>query len=120
MKCCAPVARRTGISAAVVGVALLASPACSKGAADKGSAGAGGTVATEPDRTTTTNPYAVPAVIDVAYVNRVLAGLDAAVGDAMRLVVSTHTVPREAYDRLRAIYATDGSLQLEIDLLQAA
>lgn len=32
------------------------------------------TVRTEPTPTTAADPYAVPAVIDVAYVNRVLAG----------------------------------------------
>ena len=116
------VARRTAIPAAVAAMALLASAACSSGGGSKGSAGAGATVtvATEVPRTTTTNPYAVPAVIDIAYVNRVLAGLDAAMGDALRLVVSTRTVPREAYDRLRAMYATDDSLQLAIDLFQSA
>jgi len=76
------------------------------------------TVATEPERTTTTNPYAIPAVIDAAYVNRVLAGLDAITGDVVRLVLKTKTIPREAYDRLRAIYATDDWLQLEIDSFQ--
>ena len=63
-------------------------PPAPDGGADKGSAGANPTLATDPPRTnptlatvpaptTTTNPYAVPAVIDAAYVNRVLAGLDA-------------------------------------------
>jgi hypothetical protein len=102
-----------------VTVALLASAACSGGGADKGSAGANPTLATEPPRTTTTNPYAVPAVIDGAYVNRVLAGLDAITGDAVRLVVQTRSIPRDAYDRLRAVYANDTWLQIDIDGLQS-
>lgn len=99
-------------------VAVAASAACSPSSANRDNAGSTATVATEPPRTTTTNPYAVPTVIDAAYVNRVLAGLDAAVGDVTRMVVRTRTIPREAYDRLRAIYANDGSLQLAIDIIQ--
>src|SRR4051794_35930140 len=122
MTCCAPVARRMALPAVLAALALTASAACSSGGGSKGSAGAGATVtvATEVPRTTTTNPYAVPAVIDIAYVNRVLAGPDASLGDALRMVVATRTIPREAYDRLRAMYATDGSLQLAIDLFQSA
>lgn len=109
-------ARRTAIRAVVMAVALSAPAACSPSSANR--AGPTATVATDPPQTTTTNPYAVPAVIDAAYVNRVLAGLDAAMGDVLRTVVRTRTIPRDSYDRLRAIYATDGSLQLAIDLLQ--
>lgn len=101
-------------------VALTASAACSGGSGSKGSAGAGATVtvATEPARTTTTNPYAVPAVIDVAYVNRVLAGLDAAVGDIVRQVIRTKTIPQEALDRMRAVYSDPARLQRSIDGFQ--
>lgn len=72
----------------VVAALALAASACSSstGAARPPSA----TVGTETPRTTTTNPYAVLAVIDTAYVNRVLAGLDAAVGGVTRLVVRTY------------------------------
>ena len=76
------------------------------------------TVGTGPPRTTTTDPFAVPPVIDSAYLNRVLAGLDAAVGDVVRMIVRTKTIPREGYDRLRAVYGTDSLLQLKIDSLQ--
>jgi hypothetical protein len=103
----------------VAALALAASAACSTGAGDRGtSAGTNPTLATEPPRTTTTSPYAVPAVIDVAYVNRVLAGLDAAVGDVTRIVIQSRTIPRDAYARLRAIYANDQRLQLAIDNYQ--
>ncbi len=101
----------------MVALALLA-PACADNDADRGSAGANPTLATDPPTTTTTNPYAVPAVIDAAYVNRVLAGLDAAMGDVTRLIVRTRTIPREAYDRMKAIYGDEDRLQLAIDLYQ--
>lgn len=76
------------------------------------------TVGTEPPRTTTTNPYAIPPVIDDAYVNRVLAAFDTIRGDVSRLVVQTKTIPPEAIDRLRSIYGKSDALQLDIDLLQ--
>ena len=110
MICNALVVRRTAIRAVVAATLLAAS------------AGATATVATElpaPATTTTTNPYAVPAVIDVAYVNRVLAGLDAILGDVTRIVVSTRSIPPDAYDRLRALYATNDLLQLTIDSVQS-
>lgn len=104
--------------AAAAGVLLLL-VACTKGGSKAQTPGA--TVPTAPPftTTTTTNPYAVPAVIDAAYVNRVLAGLDAAVGDVTRLVLRTRTIPREAYDRLRALYGTDALLQLKLDSFQS-
>lgn len=76
---------------------------------------ADGPTATVP--TTPPDPYAVPAVIDEAYVNRVLAALDQADGDVTRLVARTGTVPPEAVDRLKALYVGD-YLQLQIDILQ--
>ncbi|MEA2717373.1 MAG: hypothetical protein QOI99_1690 [Actinomycetota bacterium] len=66
-----------------------------------------GPTATVPQATTTTNPYAVPSVIDEAYVNRVLAGLDQAVGDVTRLIVTNQTITSEAADRLAALYTGD-------------
>jgi hypothetical protein len=76
-----------------------------------------GPTATVPQATTTTNPYAIPPVIDEAYVNRVLAGLDHAVGDVVRLVVSSKTIPPEAIERLKALYVGD-ALQLQVDGFQ--
>ncbi|MFN2504089.1 MAG: hypothetical protein ABR540_07650, partial [Acidimicrobiales bacterium] len=67
----------------LVAVAVLSLVACSDDpTVDPPSA----TVGTEAPSTTSADPYAVPAVIDEAYVNRVLAGLDAAVGEVVRLV----------------------------------
>ena len=71
-----------------------------------------------PAPTTTTNPYAVPAVIDEAYVNRVLAGLDAVFGDATRTMIRTKTITADVYDRLRSIYGSNDLLQLVLDLIQ--
>jgi hypothetical protein len=116
----APVARRTAIRVGLAILALTASVACqSSSGADRGAAA--NTVATEPPATATTattSPYAVPAVIDVTYVNRVLAGLDAVVGDVTRLVVRTKTIPREAYDRIKAVYVDPDFMQLTIDNFQ--
>jgi hypothetical protein len=101
-------------AAAVVGLSLLA--ACSTGSGKSGPPGA--TVGTAPPQTTTTDPYAVPAVIDAAYVNRVLAGLDAANGDIVRLLVSTKTITPEMIERLKALYIDRDLLQLQIDSMQ--
>jgi len=111
-----PVRRRPAIRTVVAACLLAASAACSSSSADR--AGPTATVATEPPQTTTTNPYAVPAVIDAAYVNRVLAGLDAALGDVVRTVHNAHAIPPEAYDRMKAIYADPDRLQRAIDGLQ--
>ncbi len=71
-----------------------------------------GPTATVPQATTTTNPYAVPAVIDEAYVNRVLAGLDQVFGDAVRIVVASRTFPTDAARRVEAVYA--GNVRLAV------
>ncbi|MGH9277790.1 MAG: hypothetical protein ACRD12_06735 [Acidimicrobiales bacterium] len=101
-------AKRIAVAAATV-LALLA--AC-RGGNDKLLPTA--TVPTAPETTTTTLPYAVPPVIDAAYVNRVIDGLDAITGDANRLVVETRTTPREVFDRMRAIYARDEDVDLRL------
>jgi hypothetical protein len=100
----------------LTGLLLTASlAACNNSSnADRGTAAAN-TVATAPATTTTTNPYAVPAVIDAAYVNRVLAGLDQVLGDATRLIIRSKTITSDAYDRLRATYLSNGLLQLVVD-----
>jgi hypothetical protein len=73
-------------------------------------------VPTAPAQTTTTNPYAVPAVIDAAYVNRVLAALDAADGDITRMALNHQASLDELTNRLKAIY-DDPGVSLEVDLL---
>jgi len=112
---CSRAVGRASVWRAVVVVAasgsVLAS-ACSSSKA--GVTPARPTIATAVESTTTTNPYAVPPVIDVAYVNRVLAGLDAAVGDVVRFVVKTNPTALEMGMRLRPLYNDEETrLQLE-------
>ena len=97
-----------------MGLLLLA--ACTKGGTAAQTPGA--TVGTAAPTTTTTNPYAVPAVIDAAYVNRVLAGLDAVFGDAFRLLVSRRKVEIEILDRFTAVYGDRELLNLQLKVVQ--
>ncbi len=60
--------------------------------------------------TTTTDPYAPPPVIDAAYVNRVLAGLDQVVGEALRMVLRERSVTPDVEEYLRAVYADENRL----------
>src|SRR4051794_29413951 len=113
------VARRPAIPTVLTALALTPSLACSPSAADKGHPTSYPTLATEPAPTTTTNPYAVPTVIDAAYVNRVLAGLDAQMGGVTRMIVQTKTIPPGAYDRLRTVYGTDQRLHFATNNFQA-
>jgi len=71
------------------------------------------TIGTAPERTTTTNPYAVPATIDAAYVNRVLAALDGVVGDIVRSVVKARGVTPEIRSRMEAVF-TDGLVSFTV------
>src|SRR5438105_629499 len=96
--------------------ALLVAMAAALGAC-KGSSEPLGPAATLPVGTTTTSPYAIPAVIDEAYVNRVLAGLDHAVGDVTREVLSEGSVTSGVKSRLAALYIAD-ILQLRIALFE--
>lgn len=95
-------------SVAVAAATALALLAACRGGNDKVLPTA--TVPTAPETTTTTAPYAVPPVIDAAYVNRVVTGLDAIAGDTTRLIVRTRTIPREAFDRVNAIYHNDSEV----------
>jgi hypothetical protein len=99
---------------AAAALCLALACACTRAHTDDGPTATLGTAA---PATTTTDPYAVPPTIDAAYVNRVLSGLDQAVGDVVRLVVRSRNLPPEAVDRLRALYSGD-VLQLRIDSLQ--
>lgn len=78
------------------------------------------TVPAAPTTTTTTNPYAIPELIDAAYVNRVLAGLDAAVGEVVRLVAATRAISPEAFDRVKALYSGEEVRQRRLDALSLA
>ncbi|MGH9856804.1 MAG: hypothetical protein ACRD4B_03070, partial [Acidobacteriota bacterium] len=108
---------RRAVRVALAAFLLTASASCNSSSdADRGTAS--NTVATEPAPTTTTNPYAVPEVIDAAYVNRVLAGLDLVMGDANRALLRARTLTADVYDRLRAIYARNSLLQLVVDAIE--
>ncbi len=106
------VARPVAVAVAVAG-AVLAS-ACAN--ADGGVSATRPAISSLPEQTTTTNPYAVPPVIDAAYVNRVLAGLDAAMGDVMRMVVKAQGMTPEAHKRMEAIF-TGAPLSSQINFL---
>lgn len=96
-------------------LALAALVGCSP---DREPASPTATIGTAPPVTPTTDPYAVPAVVDAAYVNRVLAGLDAAMGEVVRMVVRTRGIPQEAADRLQALYLAESRIQLALDSFQ--
>lgn len=72
------------------------------------------TVPVAPPTTVAPDPFAVPAIIDEAYVNRVLAALDAPIGDVLRLVVEERSVTPEAIEQLKAIYVNPELLALSI------
>lgn len=76
------------------------------------------TVPTAPATTTTTNPYAVPDIIDIAYLNRVLAWFDQAKGDILRSTMSSRSLAPEDVARLRALHLSDVSFQGALDVLQ--
>jgi len=69
-----------------------------------GSVSKGGT-ATVPTTPTTPDPWAVPAVVDVSYLQRVMDRLDQSVGDALREMVSSRSVNARVEAILSAIYA---------------
>ena len=67
---------------------------------------------TIPPTTSTTlpaDPFAVPAVIDLAYLDRVMVELNRIHGNAFRTVVATHDIPPEVVAQLKAT-ATGTSL----------
>lgn len=87
--------------AGVLVVAALVLGACNGG--DGG--GADGTLPPPTETTVTTVPdYTVPAVIDVAYVEKVMAALDHVYGDAIRTLARERKITQDFLDRLAAIY----------------
>ncbi len=106
---------------AVIARSLILMAALALAAGCNGKADGGPETTLPPPSTASTtppDPYAVPAVIDEAYVNRVLAGLDAANGDVLRLVVRERTIPQEVLDRIDALYVGE-FVQIQRDLLAA-
>lgn len=86
---------------------------------DPGPAPAGATVPTAALVTTATSPFAVPPVIEVAYVKRVLAVLDAADGTAFRLYVRDRTITNEIRDRLSVLEATAEGYEVSVRSFEA-
>lgn len=69
--------------------------------------------------TTNPDPYAVPAVIDEAYLNRVLAALDQAAADALRSSMKERALTEESLQILNAVYS-DEAFQERVNLLLEA
>lgn len=112
-------ARVAPLVVAAVTVLTFAGGACSSDDDDS----ADPTLPTQPAATTTTvtgqpaDPYAVPAVIDEAYVNRVLAALDQINGDVVREVISSRSVSIDSVERIRAVY-NDPEFEVELNGLR--
>ena len=88
--------------------AALVLTGCSGGGDDS-------TEATVPRATTTTDPYAVPATIDIAYLNRVFVALEKINGDATRLIVAAKRITPEAATLLHAIL-TDEEFKIQAEI----
>jgi len=107
-------------------VVALAMGGCSGG----GSGGEGAADAASPSSTTApttgraasspttgpADPYAVPEVIDAAYVERVLAALYAVDGEALRSALDKGAVDAEVIGLLQAIYV-EPQLRIEVEAL---
>lgn len=73
--------------------------------------------ATAAPATTNPDPYAIPSVIDEAYLNRVLAALDNANADAVRSSMREGAMTEESLQILRALYSGE-ALSERVNLLQ--
>lgn len=60
-----------------------------------------------PATSSTSVDYSVPAVIDVAYVEKVMAALDHVYGDAIRILAKERQISKEFLEHLAAIYTPD-------------
>jgi len=69
--------------------------------------------------TTTTDPYAVPTVIDAAYVERVLNALEDVRADVRRDVVANHRFTQESRDKLAETVQGD-ALKIELQVFNDA
>ncbi len=102
-------------------VGVLAGVGCSDHG-DDATRGSSATVRTEPATTTTSVVPVdqVPAVIDVAYVQRVIDALDHVMGDAVRALVAAKAPDRAFYERLRAVYLDPEFERVQAELGRAA
>lgn len=94
-----------------LGVALVV------GACNGGGGGRSNDTLPPPPETTVTTAvdYAVPAVIDAAYVEKVIAALDHVYGDAIRTLARERKITQDFLDRLAAIY-TPAEFKLAQDI----
>ena len=106
---------RRGLGLVVV-LAMLVGAAC-KGSDETANRPRATVPTTGPPTTTTApaDPFAIPATIDEAYVERVLAELDRIDGDATRAIIANGDFVREATDALAAVYHED-ELNAQLDL----
>src|SRR5439155_22738222 len=82
----APMVRPRGVRSALL-LALIALSACSSSKPHAGNVGP-----TTAAPTTTTDPYAVPGTVDVAYVQRVMDAIDPLLGKAAQAVVRDRSI----------------------------
>jgi hypothetical protein len=83
----------------LVAVALL-------GACNRGDGGRTDDTLPPRETTSTTMDYAVPDVIDVAYVEKVMEALDHVYGDAIRILARERQITKEFLEHLAAIYGS--------------
>lgn len=109
--------------AALLLVATVVTGACKGGGGDPGP---GPTVPTAPRTVPTTattvavRPFATPATIDSAYVERVLVELNRVYGDTARKIIETHLYERSDLDPLGAIFNSpllEGQISLFRDIV---
>src|SRR4030081_1283613 len=97
--------------------ALIATAACSSSKPK-----AGNSVPTTAGSTTTTDPYAVPATVDVAYVQRVMDAIDPLLGKAAQALVRERSITGDWAKYARAGFTDSGldsakhGAQLELGL----
>lgn len=109
-------AMRRLIVIAALGLVAACSPSGTKGPETTVPTAPTATTASTTSAVPITDPFAVPPVIDEAYVNRVLAALDAVEGNVLRRVVASGSVEAEATAGLRSIY-NDPEYELELKVL---
>lgn len=107
--------RLTGL----VMIAVLSTAGCRGGGRSTHDEAAGGSVPIAPTMTTIIDPYGAPATVDVPYVNRVLAALDTATGDFVRLYTRERRITPEIDQRIAAQYGSGEGHDLEVRALES-
>jgi hypothetical protein len=97
---------RRALPLALSAALVVATAACG-GGDDEGSAATTAPTTEAPTTTAPTDPFAVPAEIDEAYVERVVNELYRVAGDALRGVVQAGEVTPEARAQLSTVFTED-------------